>query len=61
MARRGLRMGDHEESGSPSKHAVQGVLKVLGVECAKALIEDDDVGVLQECPCYIETATLTMR
>src|SRR5262245_25952652 len=54
-------MGDYEEGRSPSEHAVQGALKVLWVECAKTLIEDDDVGVLQEGPCDIETATLAMR
>ena len=54
-------MGDYEQCGSPNEHAVQGALKVLWVECAKAFIEDDDVGMLQECPCDIETTTLTMR
>ena len=54
-------MGNHEEGGSPGEHAVQGALEVLWIECAKALVKDDDVGVLQECPCYIETATLAMR
>ena len=39
-------MSDYEECGSPSKHAVQGALEVLWVKCAKALVENDDVGVL---------------
>ena len=54
-------MGDHEEGGSPSERTVQGALEVLRVEGGKALVENDDVGVLQESPRHIETAALAMR
>ena len=53
-------MGDHDQGGSPLEHAVHGALEILRVKCRKALIENDDIGVLQECPSYVQAAPLAM-
>jgi len=57
----GSRVGDHEQGGGPGKDATEALTEGLGVKRRKAFVEDDEVGVMQECSGDVETAPLTVR
>ena len=57
----GSRVGDHEQGGGPGKDAAEALTEGLGVKRRKAFVEDDEVGVMQECSGDVETAPLTVR
>ena len=53
-------MGDHEHRGGPIEDAAENLAESLRVKCREALIEDDQVCVLEERPGDVEAAPFTM-
>jgi hypothetical protein len=53
-------VSDNEHGGGTLQDAAQAALQGLGVQRRKALVEDDEVGALQQRPGYIQPAALAM-
>jgi hypothetical protein len=56
--RHGLRVGDYQQGVGALQDAVQVAMQGLGVQGRKALVEDDEVGLLEQSPSDVETAAL---
>ena len=57
---RALWMRDGQQCGRSVEHTVQGPAKAFGVERGEALVEDDEIGSLQQRPRDVETASLAV-
>jgi hypothetical protein len=53
-------VGDHEQCRDPFKDTVERLMKGLRVECGEALVEDDEIGVLEKRPGNIEATPFTV-
>jgi hypothetical protein len=57
---RGLGMGDDERGGGTLQDTAQAALQGFRVQGRKALVEDDEVGVLEQGPGDVEPAALAV-
>jgi hypothetical protein len=54
-------MGDHKQSSGAAKGAVEAEAQAFGVECGKTLVEDGELGILQQRAGEEDAAALPVR
>lgn len=54
-------MCDRHQAFRPPEDAFQALPRILRVERGKALVQDEDIGSLQESTRYEDAASLTLR
>jgi hypothetical protein len=57
----GSGVSDDEQGGGSLQNTAQAALQGVGVQGRKALVEDDEVGTLEQSPGHIEPAALAVR
>ena len=57
---RGLGVSDDEHGGGALQDAAQAAMQRLGIQGRKALVEDDELGLLEQSPGHVESAALAV-